>query len=302
MLSKKYFLFGVSVGAVLFTAFILSLPDGRLHITFCNVGQGDAAYIRTPSNQDMLIDGGPDTRVLSCLGKHMPFYDRKIDVVVLTHPQKDHMQGLISVLQRYQVGYFIIGVEGNNDNTGYKQLVDEIQKRKIHIKNVFRGDQFFLGGVNISVLWPDREWVAEKIPGVHPAMAGQTFDSSQSVLGMTTDIQLNDFSYYLYLKYGNFDALFTGDGDIHIQPEVMKTDLHQMDVLKVPHHGSKTGMTGEFLDRIAPEVAVISVGKNSYGHPTREALELLIQRGVKIKRTDINGDVEVVSDGVTWSN
>src|SRR3972149_6329793 len=112
MFNKKYFLFGFLIGFILLTSYFFSLPDGKLHIIFCDVGQGDAAYIRTPNNQDMLIDGGPDDKVLSCLGRHMPFYDRTIDVVVLTHPQKDHLQGLISVVERYTVKYFVMGVEG----------------------------------------------------------------------------------------------------------------------------------------------------------------------------------------------
>ena len=113
MLSKKHFLSGILIGLVLLSTYLFTLPDGRLHLVFCNVGQGDSTYIRTPSNLDMLIDGGPDDKVLSCLGRHMPFYDRTLDVVVLSHPQADHMRGLISVIQRYNVKYFVIGAVGS---------------------------------------------------------------------------------------------------------------------------------------------------------------------------------------------
>lgn len=283
MFSKRYFIFGIMIGGILLFSFFLTLPDGLLHIVFCNVGQGDAAYIRTPNNQDMLIDGGPDNKVLSCLGKYMPFYDRTIDVVLLTHPQKDHLQGLISVVERYTVKHFVIGVVGN-ETEGYTKLVEAIQKKKVPIKNLYLGDTFSLGSVKFSVLWPERNWVAQ-----------------QAVLGLSTDTGLNSFSYFLHLSYGSFDALFTGDGDSKIQPEIMRqANLSDIEVLKFPHHGSKTGILPEFLDKIHPELAVISVGKNSYGHPSKEALELLKDRSLQVKRTDKDGNVEVESDGKNW--
>jgi len=300
--SKKHFISGMIIGVILFFSYLITLSDSRLHVYFCDVGQGDAAYIRTPSNQDMLIDGGPDDKVLSCLGRHMPFYDRTIDVVILSHPQKDHLQGLISVIDRYNVGYFIIGVEGN-DTEGYKKLIQTIKKKNIKIKNLYTGDSLSLGKVNFSVLWPERKWVASQLGSDLQRAEGLT-PTTSAVLGLTTDTELNNFSYYLDLNYGSFNALFTGDGDSQIQPEIMKnTVLPDIDVLKFPHHGSKTGILSEFLDKIKPELAVISVGKNSYGHPTKEAIELLSNRSISIKRTDREGDVEIISDGRSnWTN
>lgn len=312
MFSKKSFIIGMIFGTVLLFSFIFKLPDGKLHIVFCNVGQGDAAYIRAPNNQDMLIDGGPDDKVLTCLGKNMPFYDRTLDVIVLSHPQKDHLQGLLSVMQRYNVKYFVIGVEGS-ETEGYKKLVELIKQKNIPIKNLYTGDQFAFGKVKFSVLWPEREWIAQhtspptpsgRALGVNPLLLGEdrVRSSSGAVLGLSTDTELNDFSYILNLNYGIFNALFTGDGDSHIQRDVMKANnLPQVDVLKFPHHGSKTGILPEFLDAIRPKLAVISVGKNSYGHPTKEALNLLKNLGIKIKRTDLDGEVEIVTDGYGWS-
>ncbi len=303
-------------GTVALFSSIFFLPDGKLHIVFCNVGQGDAAYIRTPSNQDMLIDGGPDDKVLTCLGKHMPFYDRTIDIVLLTHPQKDHMQGLISVVQRYNVKYFVIGAEGNQTE-GYHKLVQEIKNKNIPIKNLYTGDKFSLGQVEFSVLWPEKKWVAQHLSsslsdslkdtsdGVRLSL--RSHDSSEveglegAVLGLSTDTQLNDFSYLLDLKYGSFSALFTGDGDSRIQPEIMKTAaLPDVDILKFPHHGSKYGATDKFLEMVNPELAVISSGKNPWGHPTKETLDQLKSRAIEIKRTDREGDIEIISDGRNW--
>ncbi len=324
ILSKKHFIFGGFIGIVLLFSYLFTLPDGKLHIVFCDVGQGDAAYIRAPNNQDMLIDGGPDDRVLGCLGKNMPFYDRTLDVVVLTHPQKDHMQGLISVIQRYTVKHFVIGVEGN-DTSGYKLLVDNLKKKNIPVVNLYTGDSFSLGKVKFDVLWPERNWVTEHTTDLVAGDAREGIPNSAqtdnrrsstilgdssgrtrklesgAVLGLSTDSEVNDFSYYIDLKYGSFSALFPGDGDVHIQPKIMSIeDVPQVTVLKYPHHGSKTAMLAEFLDKLKPELAVISVGRNSYGHPTQEALDMLRNRSIQWKRTDQAGDIEIISNGRSW--
>lgn len=297
MFSKKYFIVGIFLGIVLLFVYLFTLPDGKLHIVFCDVGQGDAAYIRTPSNQDMLIDGGPNDKVLTCLGNHMPFYDRTLDIVLLTHPQKDHLQGLISVVERYNVKYFVIGPEGNTSE-GYKMLVENIKRENIPVKNLYQGDEFTLGEVKFRVLWPEKSYIASH---VNPPISDLSYLSEIRVLGLATETDPNNFSYYLHLQYGSFDTLFTGDGDMKIQPEIIKTtQLPDVEVLKFPHHGSKTGISSEFLELIKPEFSVISVGKNSYGHPTQEAIDLLSNRAIEIKRTDLEGDIEVVSNGNNW--
>lgn len=307
-LSLKHLLGGMVIGIVLLFAGFTSLPDGKFHLVFCDVGQGDAIYMRTPDGSDILFDGGPNDKVLTCLGKHMPFYDRNLELVLLTHPQKDHFQGLISVLERYVVDYFVIGVEGN-ETAGYKELVKNLKEKKIPLKNLYRGDQFSLDKVNFSVFWPDKNWVAEHTTGL--AMAAAKGSGGGAVLGLATTANLNDFSYYVQAQYGSFKALFTGDGDRQIQPEIIKTNnLQKIDVLKFPHHGSKTGVLPEFLELIRPSLAVISVGKNNpYGHPAPETLRLLggnggiagsLRLGVKILRTDLDGEIEVVSDGKSW--
>lgn len=296
MFSRKYFLIGAFFGLVLLIVYIFSQPDGRLHLVFCDVGQGDAAYIKMPNGADMLIDGGPNDKVLTCLGNNMPFYDRTIDMVVLTHPEKDHLQGLISVLDRYSVKYFIIGVVGN-DTEGYKKLANLIDKKKIPYKNLYSGDFFMLGNVKFNILWPDRNWVAEHLE--NSVLANSL--SGKAVLGLSSENNLNEFSYYIHLNYGKFDVLYTGDGDSIIQDDVIeRASLPDVELLKFPHHGSKTGILPEFLDRVKPEAAVISSGKNPWGHPTKEALELLQSRNITILRTDRKGEIEFVSDGTGW--
>ncbi|EKD87290.1 MAG: hypothetical protein ACD_36C00161G0002 [uncultured bacterium] len=237
---------------------------------FCDVGQGDGAYIRFPDGRDMVVDGGPNDKILGCLGRYMPFWDRHIDIVVMTHPQKDHMQGLISVFERYDVDYF---VRSNVENTteGYKELQNVVQSKNIPQKFVTTGELIDIDQTKLSVAWP-----------------------SPDVLGATTDI--NDASVVFFLRYGSFDALFTGDATLRQGFEWQAGDA--IEVLKVPHHGSKTGMNEAFVDSVRPSLAVISVGKNNtYGHPTQEILEMLEARAIRVMRTDQEGDIEVVSDG-----
>jgi len=297
-LSKKYFFAGILIGLVLLICYFSSFPNNKLRIIVCDVGQGDAVYIKAPNGMDMLIDGGPNGQVLSCLGKYMPFYDRTIDLVVLTHPQNDHLMGLISVLERFTVKNFIIGVEGNSSE-GYKKIVTLLKEKKIPVKNLYSGDKFAMGEARFMVLWPERKWVAEKIQDAK--FIAQSINNG--VLGLSSDTDLNLFSYNIYLNYRDFDVLFTGDADSKIQPEIEKTiDLPDIEVLKVPHHGSKTGILSKFLDKLKPEIAVISVGKNSYGHPAEQTINQLRSRNITVRRTDQEGDIEIVTDGKVNSN
>lgn len=260
-------------------------PDGKLHIFFCDVGQGDAAYIRFPDGQDMLIDGGPDNRVLKCLSEAMPFYDRVIDVVLLTHPQSDHLNGLISVVDRYSLNYFIMP-EITNDTVGYKKLIRQLADKNIAVRHLYAGAKIRFGNSSLTVLWPEQQ---------------------ADILGSSSHPDPNLFSMVTRLSYANFDALFTGDSNSSIEAQIAKDGQLSLppdgivEVLKVPHHGSKTGMLESFIANLAPKLAVVSVGsKNRYGHPTQEALELLGRVGARVLRTDLDGTIEVISDGKTW--
>ena len=303
-LSATHFFWGAFIGLGLLAGIFISFPDGKLHIVFCSVGQGDGTYIRMPNQADLLIDGGPDNKIVGCLGRHMPFYDHTIDAVILTHPQKDHLEGLIYVLQRYHVNNFIT-VPLKNDTDSYKRLVTELRKAHILPKYLTTNQELKFGSVISQVLWPEKAWLASIMDMNENELSqvGSTKNQGQ-ILGLATDKDLNLFCIYLYLRYGNFDALFTGDGDRGTQSAMQETSVwsllpENLEVLKVPHHGSKTGMLSEFVDRLRPKLSVIEVGKNSYGHPSKEAIDALSKWG-KVLRTDQNGDVEVISDGKKW--
>ena len=299
-ISTFHFLFGGLIGIGLLYGVIQFWPDGKLHIFFCDVGQGDAIYVRMPSGADLLVDGGPSNAVLSCLGRHMPFYDRMIDVVVMTHPQKDHLFGLIEVVKRYTVKYFVTVPVANPTET-YTDLKKALEAKNIFIKYPTTGTHIDFTKVDLEVIWPESQWLNQTL-SLNNAEVNKIREGR--VLGMSTDHDLNIFSLYLHLKYGQFDLLLTGDGDSPVQSLIWQLGFENrlprdLEVLKVPHHGSKTGMTDEFINFTRPKLSVIEVGKNSYGHPNEEIISKLRHWG-KVMRTDKEGDIEVVSDGKSW--
>jgi len=297
--------------------FILSLifalwqwPDSRLHLVFCDVGQGDAILI-TKGTTQVLVDGGPNDKVLSCLSSHMPFWDRRLEMVILTHPEKDHGGGLSSVLERYKVKYFASGVLGS-DALFYQKLLAIVSKKDIYLLNAWRGDELAVSGIKFFFLWPDKNWVNEKL-----SVSGEKTDQrplskrgkiyqkqTGAVLGVEDEsLAKNNFSLVFNLSYGDFKALLTGDADAHIQEEIIERNkgyLKPVAVLKVAHHGSRYAFLDGFLKLVKPEMAVISVGKNPWGHPTKETLDQLNRLGVFVRRTDKEGTIEIISDGRKW--
>jgi competence protein ComEC len=267
--------------------------DGKLHVVFCNVGQGDAIFIRTPRGIDILVDGGPaaslrgepDDKVIACLSSHMPFWDRDLELVILTHPHADHLNGLISVLGHYKVDLFATEMIKNNTG-GFSRLMDEIKNQNITIQHVYAGDRFkFKDGVILNIVGPSKEFIKKTSPG--------------GVIGERKEFA----SVVSFIEYKGFVGLLTGDS----QSEELKESLRlvslaqgKISILQVPHHGSKTGLSSEILDFIKPELAVISVGKNNYGHPSEEEIKILRDRNIRILRTDLNGEIEIVLDGLSW--
>jgi competence protein ComEC len=251
-----------------------SLPDGRLHVVFLDVGQGDAIFIQTPSGKQVLIDGGPsETVLLSQLGRHMPFWDRTLDVVMLTHPDSDHITGLVGVLERYQVDTVVFRAMERDDEV-YDQWLKllTIEDAAIHQGEAGLGltlDQ----GLEMTVLHPGVE-----------LFAGTTADS-------------NNNSIVTRLVYGQVSVLLTGDIEAVVEQQLVRDGAMLASiVLKAAHHGSCTSTTETFLEAVDPEVVVISVGTdNDFGQPCAEVLERL--EGLLVFRTDEDGVVEVISDG-----
>ena len=276
-------------------AYLLHTPNDTLTLVFCDVGQGDGIYINLPNGDDVVIDGGPNDKILQCLGKNMPFWDRTIEIVVLTHAQSDHLNGLIPLLKRYDVDYFISSPIGNTTK-GYQQLTSLIKEKGIPVKNLYAGDTIKIPPVSLRALWPSKEYIASKID---PRKSAIISANHGSVLGASTShSDLNDFSLVLELNYGEFQALLTGDADEEIQDDIMRAStINPVEIFKVPHHGSKYGILEEYLDKANPKHSIVSVGKNRWGHPTEEIIHKLEIRNTKLYRTDRQGDITIISDG-----
>ncbi|MDO8512935.1 MAG: MBL fold metallo-hydrolase [bacterium] len=247
-------------------------PDFRMY--FLNVGQGDATYLSFPDGQDALVDGGPGDRVLTELGQVMPFWDKDLDLVVVTHNHSDHISGLVGVLKRYQVNEIWLSGAIHTSNQ-YLEMLRLIKNKKIPVKIVEEGEEKYFDQVKVRVVYPDENWQGRKPEDQHEA----------TVVTRWT--------------YGKFALLLTGDlGTAQIERITSSREIIKADILKVPHHGSATGLNKEFLEKISPKAAVISVGKNnSFGHPKQSILNLLKHYYIKTYRTDQNGRVEFESDG-----
>ena len=290
-MNKAFVLFSTaSISAIILILFVFfSLNDGKLHLVVCDVGQGDAIFIRTASGSDILVDGGPGKSVLSCLNRHMPFWDRNLEAIILTHPDADHITGMVSVLKSYKVD--ALYTQPNPGTTDiYELFRHELAAKKLSATYVSAGDRLNLtDGASLNIIWPDSK---------QPEKIGHNGSKTSLPAGRQG---LNRFSVTTIVKYGNFKALLTGDAGIEVGDRIASS-VGDIDVLKVPHHGSKTGMSDYYLSTIKPELAVISVGaKNSYGHPAPFSLNLLKKHGVKTLRTDQDGEIEILSDGSTWS-
>lgn len=283
--------FGLALITVLLTT--VFAPDNKLHLIACDVGQGDAILAVYKTNQ-ILIDGGPDKKILDCLGKYMPFWDKKIEVVILTHPQQDHYGGLIEIFRSYEVETFVANAV-DSGTSGYSVLKNLVEGSGARVVNPDGETAIRLGLLYLDILHPSGQYILSEVEG-----------SDNGVLGaFTTKWDLNEFSIVAVLSLGEFDALLTGDigPDIsdQIAKELVVSSSRTIEYIKVPHHGSKNGLTRKLLEASMPEVAIISAGKNNrYGHPHEEILKMLNDKGIKIFRTDERGDVEVITDGESW--
>jgi competence protein ComEC len=249
---------------------VFQLPDNNLHIIACDVGQGDAILI-TFNNTQILTDGGANNRVLDCLSKHMPFWDREIELVILTHPDRDHSFGLIEVVRRYKIDNLLYNKLPSSSQE-YQLLEREVGSRGIPTITPDIGKRIGIGLIYLDIL--------------HPS---ETFTSKKT----------NDYSIVYKLTYSNFKAIFTGDIEQNVSNSLVNNYLMEdVNYIKIPHHGSRNGATHNLLKASMPEIAVISVGeKNSYGHPHKDILEMLESLKVKVLRTDEVGDVEVITNG-----
>jgi competence protein ComEC len=281
-MSKKIILF---ITAILFCLnvlcwkeiFVLAKP-GYLTVDFLDVGQGDSAFIQTPEKHQILIDGGPGAAMLGKISQLMPFWDKEIDLVILTHPESDHMQGLLYLLQNYKADYILwSGVKKSAPE--YDEWMKILEKQKNMGSKIIiaeAGQEIKAGSVLIDTLYP------------FESMEGKDMKNTS-----------NDTCVVSKIIFGNNSFIFTGDISSVAEKEIVNSGENVLsDILKVAHHGSKYSTSDIFLSAVKPKIAVISVGaKNTYGHPTPEVLNRLQNFGIKVERTDQQGDVKILSDG-----
>ena len=176
----------ISVSALFFYQFF-RINDGKLHLVFCSVGQGDAIFVRTPKGSDILIDGGPDNSVLNCLSKHMPFWDRDLELVILTHPHQDHFYGLFSVFKNYKVTSF--ATENlQNKSVGFNAFLDLVKTQKTPTRFILSLDKFKLkDGIELDIVGPTEEFLKATSPQ-------GTIGESSEFGSVETLIKYKDFS------------------------------------------------------------------------------------------------------------
>ncbi len=243
-----------------------------LDLYFLDVGQGDSSLVVLPEGAKVLIDGGPDKSVLFPLSEALPKTDRYIDLVVLSHAQLDHFSGLYDVLERYKIGAFITtGREGESE--AWKEFLKLLEKKKTPVILLGKGDLIKNGDSRLSVLSPNRDLLNHE--------------------------EINESSLVLLLESENSKSLFTGDIGFETENFLIDTYDMDIDVLKVPHHGSRFSSGINFLREATPAVSVIGVGNNRFGHPTEAALSRLAAIGSSIYRTDKDGTVHLeINNGI----
>ncbi|MCR4330589.1 MAG: MBL fold metallo-hydrolase [Patescibacteria group bacterium] len=264
-----FFIMNVFIWSVIFR----EDRGGVLTVAFLDIGQGDAVFIEAPNGNQVLLDGGPNKRVLRELASLMPFYDRSIDVVIASHPDKDHVGGLPAVLARYDVRIAIDpGVE--HDTSVYQEFERLVEEEDIERIRARRGQIIWLDqSVYLEILFPDRDPV-----------------------GWDT----NDASIVARLVYGDTSFMLTGDSPQKMEQYLVGLDGEALasDVLKLGHHGSKTSTSELFLGFVSPLYAIISAGKNNqYGHPHQEVLELVERFRIPIFATYEVGNIIMRTDG-----
>ena len=269
-------IFALSIGLVLSSSIKESKPEDNLSsVHMLNVGQGDSFLIETSDGVQILIDGGRDAAVLDELSKVMAWNDKYIDVVIATHPDADHVGGLVDVLKRYEVGLFLTS-DVVAETQAYKTLIDTVIKKKIPAYYVRQGMNLNLADkTDFTILFPDRD---------------------------THNWETNTASIVGRLQIGERSTLFTGDSPISVEKYLSKSIPKELnvDILQLGHHGSKTSTSSEYLKTTTPELALISAGvNNSYGHPHKEVLDLLKKFDVPFVSTQ-TGTYTFETDGLKW--
>jgi len=263
--------FGILFWLILFTAYFVNQKPQDL-VVFLDVGQGDATLIQK-GNTQILVDGGPDRSILYELPKYMPFFYRKIEYLILTHPHEDHIKGFLYILENYEVGkilYFPVCYENSN----YESLI----QNNSNTKEVFAGDSISLDSLNINIVWPK---VGE-------------YKKEECIKPWNNNI--NNDSLIIEFEYLGKKYLLMGDAEKEVEEILITENLisNNIDILKAGHHCSKTSSSETFLKFVSPVYAICSVGEgNKFGHPSSETLKNFDSLGVQYLVTYDEGNIQI---------
>lgn len=260
---------------VVWLSFLSVSGSDNLKIVFCNVGQGDGILI-TKGKIQVIVDGGPNNKISDCISKHIPFWDRKIELVILTHPHSDHFMGLIKIFDEYEVKNYLFNDINLTSTKSYNLLKEKVEKENSNLISPVVGNYFKFGMVELKIL-----------------AAGQSAANLND---------LNSYSIVNKLTYNSFTVLLTGDIQEKESDNLSQNkEIENIKVLKLPHHGSDHGATDNLINKTKPETSIISVGKNSYGHPNPEIIDELKKIHTKIIRTDEAGDIVITTNGLWYT-
>ncbi len=255
---------------------IFFLSQKPLEVIFFDVGQGDSIFIKDRQGHQILIDGGPNKSILEKIDKELPFWDKTIDLVILTHPEYDHLKGLNYVLGKYKIENILwTGIKRETKVfADWLEILDKEEKEGAKIFVAQEGQKIKAGKILLNIIHP------------FESLEGQIFKGDS-----------NESSIVANLLFGENSFLFTGDIGQKIEKDILTLDISS-DVLKVAHHGSKSSTSENFLTKVKPSIAVISCGlNNSYGHPHQDVLNRLESFAIKVLRTDKDGDIKIISNG-----
>jgi len=252
---------------------LLKYSSDELQVIFLDIGQGDAMLIKTPQNNYGLIDSGPNNNIINALGKYIPSYVSTLDFVILTHPDKDHVEGFIELSKRFKINNLFIN-KIYKDNGLVTSLKESLEVNRIKQLSLFSVNDFTYDGLNFEIIWPNNNRDLKFL------------DS-------------NDTSISLLIEYKNLGILTLGDiSDTFEESLLEKLKDKDIDILKVSHHGSKTSSSEKFIASIKPKISIISASKdNNYGHPAESVVETLSKSGSLIYKTYENGSIKSIYDG-----
>jgi competence protein ComEC len=268
---KRFLSLALLLGYLSLTVAYRQLPDGKNHLYFFDIGQGDSVFFQSKDNYQVLVDGGPNSLILERLSDVMPFFDKSIDLVVLSHPHSDHLSGLIDVLEHFEVANILItGVNYNSKIYEHflKILNDSKDSRVLFANTSF---DLTLGESYLDIIYPDSSLILKNIDN------------------------LNNSSIVLKLLIDDLIILLAGDIESEIELHLLSTNVNlKADIFKVSHHGSKSSSLNRFLQAVSPRFAIIQAGQNNqYGHPHEETLDKLAQiKNLTILRNDLDKTIE----------